>query len=1022
MRQLDPMSQRIIASGLVSPADLEQSRSRLDPNSDDPKLLDSLVQAGRLTQWHVVQLQAGKERGYFLDHYKLLEPIGAGGMGQVFRAIDTELNRQVAIKVLPKRSATREAVERFRREGQAALRVQHEHIVRSFELGHDGDTHFLVMELVVGTNLAKYIAKKKRLPAQETARIGFEVAQALDHAREHGIIHRDIKPSNILLTRKGVVKLADLGLAKFFGSRPGEDRPASLTHTGDFMGTVDYCAPEQAEDAKHADTRSDIYSLGCTLYHCLTGQPPFPRGTSVQKIVSHREHDAQPIHDLNSDVPQSLSDLIHKRMLAKRPEERFQTPTEVANALHRWVSGEPASNDLSLLGALIEDELGAEAASRPSSKPPVTRRNAIREEPRTAPATPDPWTHPDQSSGRVRRQRIEGLVIPVGFAAIVALVLAWFFGPWRPDKEPEFTFAKNPPDRNRSDVPRGPLPVPVSATDKTQELEMTFADDFNRSDLGAAWTARVGDWSIDDGTLRATLQKQPNSTLGHAQIELTELRLPETADVRFEVTMSGDMSCETMFLRRGNRGIHDAAMLSKVHPGTRTPGTTCAAIWTLDESGRNGYAGMNPAFRFVANQRYRVHIVRERSAIRLLVDGAEATRASLASFGDASLAIGSWGSVGTVISIENLEIRVSRGSRSAAEAKSAAPSVVNAPRESSQGDTPAPAPAPPAAPLAARHTSPVIAVAFSTDRQFAVTGSMDTTARVWDLKTGDAVGEPMKHTVGVQAVAISPDSETIATSTVINASEIKDLKNLSGSIHAWDCRTGAPRGGPFKFGGYIPVGMLGFSGDGREVTFVAGIQGGFRWLNLQSQQERLVQFRFLRESVKAPPFAISPNGTTVFTGSPRDQTEFLKPTPCDRARLWDTKTGGVRGEVLEHGRPIIASVFSVDSRFVLAATDDGKLRLWDARSASLRKTMYASGKVFQASFSGDGTVAVTLAEPAAGAAGSANHLEVWDVASGTRRGDPILVPRGIVAATVPAGGGRIALIGSLGEIDWQPLP
>jgi serine/threonine-protein kinase len=363
------LDDRLAASSLVTAEQVARFREALGAGADDATLLKRLVHAGLVTKWQATQVAAGKERGLILEHYKLLDPIGAGGMGQVFRAHDTELNRQVAVKILPRRSMSRDAIERFRREGAASLRVQHEHIVRSFELGEQRDTHFLVMELVVGTNLAKYITKKGRLGVRETARIGYEVSLALDHARTCGIIHRDIKPSNILLTREGAVKLADLGLAKLFGATTGAARPATLTHSGAFMGTVDYCAPEQAEDAKRADTRSDLYSLGCTLYHCLTGQPPFPRGTDVQKIVAHREQDPTPIYELNSDVPPSFSDLIHRRMLAKRPDERFQNPAESATALHRWISGEPGSDDLSLLGALIEEELGAEAA-RASSKPP----------------------------------------------------------------------------------------------------------------------------------------------------------------------------------------------------------------------------------------------------------------------------------------------------------------------------------------------------------------------------------------------------------------------------------------------------------------------------------------------------------------------------------------------------------------------------------------------------------------------------------------------------------------------------
>jgi serine/threonine-protein kinase len=421
-RQSDLVS-RLTASGLVNPEQLSKCRAALGETANDRQLLQRLVKIELLTEWQATQLQAGKERGFFLEHYKLLEPLGAGGMGQVFRAMDTELNRLVAVKVLPKRLATPEAVQRFRREGQASLELQHEHIVRSFELGQQGSAHFLVMELVEGTDLAAYITKHGKLSVQQTARIGYEVALALEQARRHGIIHRDIKPSNILLTRGGRAKLADLGLARFFGAR--RDVPSALTHTGAFMGTVDYVAPEQAEDAKRADTRSDIYSLGCTLYQCLTGQPPFPNGTSVQKIVAHRELDPEPITRLNAGVPLLLAELIAKRMLAKRPEDRYQLPAEVAGALKPWASGESESTDLARLAALIGEEEAAEAATAAAAE--TDGHKVLPRHIHTVPsgriAT---WEKP-----RRYRRRWPATVIPFAGLVVIGIVVAWMLGPWR---------------------------------------------------------------------------------------------------------------------------------------------------------------------------------------------------------------------------------------------------------------------------------------------------------------------------------------------------------------------------------------------------------------------------------------------------------------------------------------------------------------------------------------------------------------------------------------------------------------
>ena len=334
---------RLTESGLVTPLQVAECWVQLGEAQDQARLVELLASRGILTRWQVKQLQAGKSHGFVMGQYKVLEPLGVGGMGQVFRALDNQTDRHVAVKVLPRRYATPRGIERFRREGQAALALQHEHIVRCFELGQEGETLFLVMELVDGTDLAVRLSKARFLSVPDTARIGTEVALALEYAWEHGFIHRDIKPSNIMLTRTGRVKVGDLGLAKFFGS--GDDRPATLTYSGALLGTVDYMAPEQAEDARQADTRSDIYSLGCTLYHCLTGQPPFPHGTTVQKIIAHHTRRPASIHEFNSDAPADLCELIMDRMLAKQPEQRFQTPATVAEALERWVEREPETGE-----------------------------------------------------------------------------------------------------------------------------------------------------------------------------------------------------------------------------------------------------------------------------------------------------------------------------------------------------------------------------------------------------------------------------------------------------------------------------------------------------------------------------------------------------------------------------------------------------------------------------------------------------------------------------------------------------
>jgi serine/threonine protein kinase len=329
-----PFVARTLASRLVTAEQVADCIASLDSVADDSKIMDQLVRRGMLTPWQAGLIQEGRTQGFLVEQYKILEPLGAGGMGQIYRALDTKSGWHVAIKVLPKKAATPQAVRRFRREGEAAIRVQHEHLVRTYRLGQQGDTYFLVMELVVGTDLAKHIAHYGTLSVGLTARIGYAVALALEHARRQGIVHRDVKPSNILLTLKQQVKLTDLGLAKFFGSV--DESATDLTRSGAVLGTIDFMAPEQAEDSKRADSRSDIYSLGCTLYKCLTGRAPFADGTHVQRILAHRQQEPEPITLWNPDVPVDFAQLIVRKMMAKSRADRFQTPAEVAAALEPW--------------------------------------------------------------------------------------------------------------------------------------------------------------------------------------------------------------------------------------------------------------------------------------------------------------------------------------------------------------------------------------------------------------------------------------------------------------------------------------------------------------------------------------------------------------------------------------------------------------------------------------------------------------------------------------------------------------
>ena len=456
------VAERAVAGGLIGQADLARARAELGQGADDARLLEWLVKHGLLTKWQVAQLEAGRSQNLILGHYKLLAPLGAGGMGSVYRALDAKLNRQVAVKVLPPRLATPDAIGRFRREAFVALQLRHDHVVTSFELAQHGSLHFLAMELVDGPSLSAHLARQKRLGVPETARIGHEVALALEHARELGIIHRDIKPSNILLSRQGRVKVADMGLAKFFGPQAQAGGPD--TRTGQFMGTIDYCSPEQAVDAKRADIRSDLYSLGCTLYHCLTGKPPFAEGTEVQRIMAHIDILPASIRIKNRDVPPAFAELIEKRMLAKDPGDRFQTPAEAAEALAPWARGEAGASANPWAGLESLDGLLDEVALAPLQKPAAQRERETR------PSHRRPT--PTLRVGAARRRRgakDESLFRrPLAWAGVAVAILATITAAslYWPSKKPDVANVEPIPDGQIAGVPPAVEPSAQGSRDE----------------------------------------------------------------------------------------------------------------------------------------------------------------------------------------------------------------------------------------------------------------------------------------------------------------------------------------------------------------------------------------------------------------------------------------------------------------------------------------------------------------------------------------------------------------------------
>ena len=277
----DPQASRFwlssLQSGLLDVQSLTACWDGIPPDKReavehlDRRLARQAVKLNQLTLWQAQQLLAGRTSGFRVDRYLLLDLIGHGGMGRVYLARDTRLNRLVALKILaPERMNNPRAIARFQREARVGAQLQHENLVRIYDFGESSGRYFLVMEYIEGKTVGGLITAQGPMPPPTAARLARQIALGLEHAHRKGLIHRDVNPYNVLVTHEGIAKLADLGLAIDLAE---EDR---VTREGATVGTFDYVAPEQARHSHAADIRSDIYSLGCTIYHMISGQVPFP--------------------------------------------------------------------------------------------------------------------------------------------------------------------------------------------------------------------------------------------------------------------------------------------------------------------------------------------------------------------------------------------------------------------------------------------------------------------------------------------------------------------------------------------------------------------------------------------------------------------------------------------------------------------------------------------------------------------------------------------------------------------------
>lgn len=345
------------SSNVLSAGDLSSIRSAITPEQESTaaeEFVRKLVQQGKLTKFQAINLFQGRAKGLVFGEYVVLDKLGAGGMGQVFKAQHRRMKRVVALKVLPPHAvSSQKAINRFYQEVEVAAKLTHPNIVTAYDAGETRGLHFLVMEYVEGSDLSSYMSSNGPLGVEQAINVVLQAAQGLAYAHGLGIIHRDIKPANLLLDSKGTVKILDMGLARI--DNPMADASTEqndLTASGEVMGTVDYMSPEQAQDTRTADHRSDIYALGCTLYRLLVGKVPYGGDTTIKKILAHRDQPIPALRATRADVPEAL-DRIYQKMLAKNVGERTQSMAQVVAALQNLLSG--ADDEKSSIAVIKED-------------------------------------------------------------------------------------------------------------------------------------------------------------------------------------------------------------------------------------------------------------------------------------------------------------------------------------------------------------------------------------------------------------------------------------------------------------------------------------------------------------------------------------------------------------------------------------------------------------------------------------------------------------------------------------------